>query len=214
MNYPRSAMLNSNTPRGLNEHFNLIYPGTLSYIHGLDVAIKAVAIARNEIPNIRLNIYGAHPNHRIKNELDALIASLNIGDIVKINSNIPANVLREKFKSTDIGIVPKRSGIFASEAFSTKTLEYMAANVPVLSSKTKIDQFYFNDSMIKFFEPGNHIDMAKGIIELYHDPGKRFALAKNAKNFITQNLWENKQDLYLEVIQKLSNNHHCSALAN
>lgn len=90
----------------------------------------------------------------------------------------------------------------------------MAANLPVLSSKTKIDELYFNDSMIQFFEPGNHEDMAKGIIELYHDPEKRFALAKNAKSFIAQNLWENKQGLYLDVIRKLSNNNQGSAASH
>ena len=41
--------------------------------------------------------------------------------------------------AASVGVVPKRSEGFGNEAFSTKTLEFMACGVPVIVSRTRID---------------------------------------------------------------------------
>jgi glycosyltransferase involved in cell wall biosynthesis len=99
--------------------------------------------------------------------------------------------------------VPKRGGLFASEAFSTKLLEFMASGIPVIASKTKIDQYYFDDSMIVFFEPKNHEDLAKKIIELYNDPIKRHSVANNARKYVVQNNWDIKKHVFLDITKSL-----------
>ena len=46
----------------------------------------------------------------------------------------------------------------------------MAAALPIIASKTKIDDYYFDDSIIMFFKPGDHEDLARCIIDLYKNP--------------------------------------------
>jgi glycosyltransferase involved in cell wall biosynthesis len=105
--------------------------------------------------------------------------------------------------TASIGVVPKRGGIFGSEAFSTKILEFMAAGVPVIASKTKIDEYYFDDSMVMFFEPENPLGLARCILELYRDGDKRKSLVKNGYEFIEKNNWETKSQVYLDRVKEL-----------
>ena len=104
----------------------------------------------------------------------------------------------------DIGIVPKRAGIFSSEAFSTKIFDYMAAGLPIVASKTKVDQYYFDDSMITFFEPENHEDLARCIIELYRNPQKAKSMVENAKRFVAENNWQSKKQLYFDLVDSIT----------
>ena len=55
----------------------------------------------------------------------------------------------------DLGIVPKRANSFGNEAYSTKIMEFMSLGVPMVVSDTKSDRYYFDDSVVRFFESGN-----------------------------------------------------------
>ena len=106
-----------------------------------------------------------------------------------------------------MGIVSKRAGIFSSEAFSSKIFDFMAAGLPVIASKNKVDEYYFDDSMIMFFEPENPDDLDRCIIELYNNPEKRKSLSKKEKEFVKKNNWEVKKILYLNLAERLTNDH-------
>ncbi len=72
----------------------------------------------------------------------------------------------------DAGVIPKRNDDFGGEAFGTKTLEFMALGVPIILSRTKIDSYYFNDSIVTFFDPENDQDLADSMLQLIRNPGK------------------------------------------
>jgi len=68
--------------------------------------------------------------------------------------------------SADIGVVPKRADSFGDQAFSTKIFEFMALGVPVIVSRTQIDSFYFDDSVVKFFDSKDEESLAEAMLEL------------------------------------------------
>ena len=59
----------------------------------------------------------------------------------------------KRMAEADFGIVPKRSEGFGNEAFSTKIFEFMALGIPVIAADTKIDKYYFNDSLFPSLRP-------------------------------------------------------------
>ncbi len=206
LNYPNLKFFRAYSHRQNNSHYRIVYPGTISRHHGLDVAFRALAIVKKELPTVRLDIY-CRRRRIYYNWLISLIDNLGLRENVSFLEPVMNEMLGEILANGSLGIVPKRGGVFASEAFSTKIFEFMAADLPVVASRTKIDEYYFDDSMIMFFEPENHEDLARCIIELHKNPKKGRSLANNAKKFVAKNNWETKKQIYLDLVDQLLRKH-------
>jgi len=203
LNYPNLEHFKIKKYETDRETFKIIYPGHLSQHHGLDIGIKAMAIVKQEIPTIRLDIYTGSYISEYAEFLKELTNELDLQKNIHFHDSVTIEELAKIYTKVDIGIVTKRAGVFSSEAFSTKIFDFMAAGIPTIASKTKIDEFYFDDSMIMFFEPENHEDMAQCIIELYYDPKKRQSLSDHAKSFVAKNNWEDKKEIYFNITNML-----------
>jgi glycosyltransferase involved in cell wall biosynthesis len=103
----------------------------------------------------------------------------------------------------DLGVVPKRADSFGNEAYSTKIMEFMSLGVPVVVANTKIDRFYFNDSVVRFFESGNPEALAAGLIEMLEDKNLRQRMIANALEYAAQNSWNVRKNDYLELVDSL-----------
>lgn len=203
LNYPQLDFFPSSGKKPANGNFTLIYPGTISKQHGVDVAIKAVALVKEKVKTIRLKIYHSGGSLFLREQIVALTKSLGLEENVEFYKPVRPETLGRIIAEADVGIVPKMGGIFADEAFSTKILDFMAAGIPVVASRTKVDEYYFDDSMIKFFEVGNPQDMARCIVDLYEKPKMRELLSANAKRFIEKNNWALKKGEYLKIVNGL-----------
>jgi glycosyltransferase involved in cell wall biosynthesis len=203
LNYPNVENFGPHTARLDGKYLRIVYPGMISYRHGIDIAIKAVAIIRKEVPSVEFHIYSELRNDKYYRAIINLIHDLDLGGNVKLFGAVKHEELGKIFSNASFGVVPKRGGIFGSEAFSTKMLEFMAVGLPVVASRTKIEEYYFDDSMIKFFEPEDHQDLAKCILELYNDTQKRKVLAANAKKFVSKNNWGVKKEIYYKIVEDL-----------
>ena len=102
--------------------------------------------------------------------------------------------------NADIGIVPKRANTFGNEAFSTKILEFMALGVPIIISRTRIDQFYFDDSLVTFFESDNEKDLSDKMLLLIKDKKLREIRIDNSLKYIEENNWNVKKSIYNKIV--------------
>jgi glycosyltransferase involved in cell wall biosynthesis len=103
-------------------------------------------------------------------------------------------------------VVPKRANSFGNEAYSTKILEYMSQGVCVVVSKTRIDQFYFDDSVVRFFESGDERSLAEAILEVCHNKALRERLITNGFEYVARNSWDEKSRVYLNLVDVLIEN--------
>jgi glycosyltransferase involved in cell wall biosynthesis len=117
----------------------------------------------------------------------------------------------EIMATIDLGVVPKLNDSFGNEAFSTKIMEFMAMNVPVIASRTRIDEHYFSDETVQFFEAGSAEDLAKKILYLMENSGRRMELCERSTEFIARNSWQVKQHIYLELVDRLVGAAHQAA---
>jgi glycosyltransferase involved in cell wall biosynthesis len=206
LNYPSKSFLMPRLEKRTKDGFRIVYPGTISYQHGIDIAIKAMQMVKQECGSAALDIYGGWRSQEYYRALASLVDDLGLRDAVTFHGIVPFDEIRGVLAEASVGVVPKRGGIFGSEAFSTKILEFMASGVPVVVSRTKIDEFYFDSSMVMFFEPENHEDLARCILDLYRNSTKRENLAKRGSEFVEGNNWEVKSKLYLDLVNSLVTN--------
>jgi glycosyltransferase involved in cell wall biosynthesis len=180
--------------------FNFLYPGTLNHHQGLDIAARAFALAQDHIPGGELHIYGEGPD---RPALQRLITELGLQDRVKLKERLPINEIIAVMAQADAGVVPKRADGFGNEAFSTKILEFMACRVPVVISRTQVDAHYFDDSLVRFFHPGDEKDLARALVETYQQRAVLGPRIDRAYEFAVRNSWQQRIGDYRGLVESL-----------
>jgi glycosyltransferase involved in cell wall biosynthesis len=179
----------------------ILYPGVLQLHQGLDVAIKAFALIQKQLPTAEFHIYG---DGDAKSQLMVLANQLGLYGKVLFNDFVPLRDIPQIIANADLGVVPKRANSFGNEAYSTKIMEFMSQGLPVTVSKTKIDVFYFNDSVVRFFESGNEKEMADAMLTLLRSEDMSQSLVRNASEYVARNNWTTKKAEYLRLVDSLT----------
>jgi glycosyltransferase involved in cell wall biosynthesis len=200
LNYPDPSIFYARPKARKEDKFIVIYPGTINWHQGLDIAVRAFAQIKDGIPEAEFHIYGDGP---MRHSIQQLIGDLNLQDRVLLKGTLTLDQIAVAMADADLGIVPKRNDSFGGDAFSTKILEFMALGVPVVVAATRVDRYYFNDSIVRFFEPENARDLALTIIELARSQELRERLASNAMAFVSDYTWDKKEKDYLYLVDNL-----------
>ncbi|GMU90984.1 MAG: hypothetical protein AMXMBFR4_00420 [Candidatus Hydrogenedentota bacterium] len=182
-------------------HFRLVYHGTLTHRLGMDIAIRAVALARSRIPHIRLEITG---DGEQRPELLALTQELGIQDAVHFSDGfVPTEELTELLKGADLAVVPSRNNIATSLMLPVKLLEYVQLGIPVVTVATPTITRYFTEGMVHFVPPENPEALADKIVYLYERPELRLETARKARTFFERHNFETERDTYRAVVRRL-----------
>jgi glycosyltransferase involved in cell wall biosynthesis len=200
VNVPDPAIFSPQGRTRDREKFIVLYPGTLNWHQGVDIAIRAFASIASEVPEAEFHVYGEGP---YRGELEDLIEALRMQSRVRMNGFIPTRDVARLIENADLGVVPKRTDGFGNEAFSTKIMEFMALGVPVIVPDSRIDRYYFNDSMVKFFKGGDEQDLAQAMLLMIRNVELRHKLAGNALQFVERNNWDLMKIDYFGVIDSL-----------
>jgi glycosyltransferase involved in cell wall biosynthesis len=200
LNFPDRTIFRRNGRTRRDDKVIMIYPGTLNKHQGLDIALRAFGLIKDEIRTAEFHIYGVGPEEEA---LKRLARELDLGDRVRFSGYRPIREMAAVVENADVGVVPKRNNTFGNEAFSTKTLEFMAMGVPVIVADTKVDRHYFDDSVVKFFRSGDEKSLAEAMLTVVRKPGVRDRLVRNASEFVSRYDWTSNQYRYLEIVDRL-----------
>ena len=200
INYPDRSIFRRRGRTRNDGKFILIYPGTLSWHQGLDIAIRAFDKAKDAVPNAQFHIYGLGT---AMESLQALTKELGLQNRVRFFGHRPIQEIATIMENADLGVVPKRNDSFGDEAFSTKIMEFMAMGIPVVVAETSIDRYYFDDSMVMFFKAGDEASLATALRRVMTNDQFRAELVRNASQFIAHNDWDTNKHVYLEIVSGL-----------
>lgn len=201
LNYPDSGIFNTSLRTRVEDGLCvMLYPGSLNRHQGLDIAVKAFARIKDRVPEARFDIYGSGA---AKAEIARLIEDNRLQDRVRIMPSLPLREIAGVMANADIGVVPKRDESFGGEAFSTKIFEFMALGVPIIAANTRIDRYYFNDSLLKFFQAGDEESLAEAMVCMVQDQTLRKRLAGNALAYVAQQSWDIKRKDYFDLVDQL-----------
>lgn len=191
---------NRQEARNSGKRFVVISHGTLLERYGFQVLIQAVPYLKQCIPNLRVIILG---DGEFLDSLKKLAQQLRIQNCVNFMGRIPLERVPLEISEADISVVPIMKDEFTDIMAPNKLFEYVAMRKPVVAPRIKGIQDYFDDTSLMFFESGDHEDLARCIVELYHNPEKRHELAENAYRRYERMRWSVTKKTYLKVIEDL-----------
>src|SRR5487761_2042 len=200
LNYPDTHLFHKRGRDRKDNKFIILYPGTINYHQGLDIAIRAFSLIKNEVPEAEFHIYGSGDQF---NFLRSLIDELGLQHRVYLKGLVAIDQMASVIENADLGVVSKRSTGFGNEAFSTKILEFMSMGVPVIVPDTAIDQYYFNDSVATFFHANDARSLADAMVLLFKNPELRRKLVLNASEFVKKYTWDVNESIYLNLVSSL-----------
>ncbi len=200
LNYPDEHIFLKEFKKKRNGSFVFLYPGTLNYHQGLDLAVQAFSKIKDEAIHSELHIIGEGP---AREHLKEMVKQNGVEDRVLLKDPVTLDEIAGIMAAADAGIIPKRNDSFGGEAFSTKSLEFMSLGVPIIVSRTKIDRYYFNDSIVRFFEPENVQELAEAMLAMIRDKALRDRLVANGLEFAKRNSWGQKKKIYLDLVDSL-----------
>lgn len=200
--YPASARsLSEPGTAGETRPLILMYHGTLAKRNGLDTAIRALALARRVVPDIRLDIKGRGEHLPVLKEL---ARELELGEHVLFSDPCPSEELVDFVVHGDVGIIPYRSDCFMDLVLPTKAYEFAWMHRPIIASDTPAIRSMFRSESIELCEPAKPEDFASAIIDLYQHPEKRSCLVANAAEDYKPYQWEAMAVLYQKLLATLS----------
>jgi len=150
----------------------MIYVGRLGLEKGVDVVVRAFALAHKTRPELHLDIYGEGP---AKNELIKLVADLGIQNSVGFVGFVSRSIIKRTLKQHDFFVTAS-----PMETQGLVILEAMAAGLPIIGvDALAVPELVHDGKNGYLVEPHSYKQMAEAMLRLTEsvERNKRFGQA-------------------------------------
>jgi len=164
--------------------------------------VRAVAALRDRIPGLELRIYGDGPGRA---EVQSLARELDVANNVRFSPGwLPLDELLPRILEADAGVVAiRRDGCF-DLTHSNKMYDLIALRKPIVMSRTRAVEAYFDDDCFQLFESGSEHDLARAIYELYAHPDIGRRIVAKAARVGEPYRWVHQAKAYLAIMERLA----------
>jgi glycosyltransferase involved in cell wall biosynthesis len=186
-------------PREREEgRFTLICHGSVEERYGLDTAIEAVALLKDEIPELRLAVYGTGSElPRLREQA----ARLEVRDRVDFSGRfVPIDELVAAIADADAGVVAMKRDVFRDLVHCNKMYDLVAMRRPVVTSRTRSVEAYFGDDCFEYFTAADAEDLARAIRALHADPALGERLVERAAEAVEPYRWPRQRERYQRYV--------------
>lgn len=172
---------------------NLIFAGNMGSTHNIDAA---VFFAKEIFPKVRakysdatLTFVGASPAPKVQ--------ELAQQPGIIVTGRVPS--IAEYFHQATVCVVPLRVGI----GIKTKTLEAMAAGVPVVATDSGLENLSVDEPGVplKALRANSEQEFLDAIAKLFENPSLRQEISQNARAMIDEEYtWEKAGEMFDKVL--------------
>jgi glycosyltransferase involved in cell wall biosynthesis len=85
--------------------------------------------------------------------------------------------------------------------------------VPVIASRTAIHQYYYDESIIQYYDNDDADELAAQMLRLKNDPARRKAMSARARQYADANTWDARKSEYLNRVEMLVGTSTASAVS-
>ena len=183
---------------GSSGRFTVFWHGTMVRRYGLDVALRACALVRDRIPELRLSLYGDGEHAP---ELRALSHDLGLDDVVAFNGFVPHTDLAPLIAEADLGLVANLPDAHINMAYPTKLFEFVQMGVPVVATRTTILERRFGEDGLIFAEATEE-DLARAILWAYEHPELARDTVIRARERCADMSWDRVRQEYVASVER------------
>jgi glycosyltransferase involved in cell wall biosynthesis len=198
LNLPNTELLKPIQVQKQSTAFRIVYHGTIAHRLGIDLIVRAVARVADRIP-AELWIYGAGD---YLPEVLELSSQLGMNEKIHFSKSFfPVEKIPEIVCGMDLGIIGNRRSLACDKyMLPVKLLEYVYLGIPVVAPRLSVITQYFDDSMLRFYEPENVEQMADAIEDLFHRKDERERQANAAYKFYQTHSPDGQAERYVNLI--------------
>lgn len=178
-----------------------MYHGSLVERNGLDLAVEALALARDKMPGAELKVYG--PSTPFLERVMETVKAKGLQDIVHYFGPRKLEDLVKEIDGCDVGVIPNQRNPFTDINTPTRIFEYLSRGKLVIAPSTMGIQEYFNEESLVFFEPGNAADLAKQMRNAYSNQNELMKVARNGQEIYLAHTWEQERQTLLDGVSKI-----------
>ena len=146
--------------------------------YGIDVLLKAAAILREKLPELRIVIAGNGVNEK---EYHQMAEELGLGDIIRWTGFIPQEEAAKLWADLDAAVIPS---VLESESFGVAAVEAEASGVPVVISDVpglmEATRPGYTSVVVPRKDPEK---LAEALLRLAEDEELRRKLGRNGRRF-------------------------------
>ena len=183
---------------GIDEAPTVLFVGRIQALKGLDVAIKALGVARERIPAIRMLIVGGPSGPTGESEyrmIEQMVRRLGLDDAVSWWGVQPHHRLPAFYQAADVLVVPSRS-----ESFGLVAAEAQASGLPVVAAKVGGLRHVVRDGASGILVDGwDPADYGKALLRILESPTLRQHLAAGALESGRRYGWETVTNRLLQL---------------
>lgn len=186
---------------GLGDEPLVLFVGRIQALKGPDVAIAAVAMARERLESLRLLIVGGPSGPRGEHEMQNLkrAAARLEPDTVNFHPPVGHSRLADFYRAADVLVAPSRS-----ESFGLVAAEAQACGLPVVAARRGGLMYVVDDGgsglLVDGWEPDGY---AAAICKVIEDRDLRASMAARAVKWAGRYSWQATSDRLLELYQSV-----------
>ena len=151
----------------------LLSVGRLHPVKGHDILLRALAVVRRQVADVRLVLMGGGGG---RGDLERLADELQVGDIVEFTGPAAECDIRERMRQARLFVLPSRS-----EGLPLTLLEAMAAGLPVVASAVGGVPEVLQPGTGTLIPPEDPHVLASVLVALLLDPGRAAATIEPAR---------------------------------
>ncbi len=182
-----------------DENFRMIYSGTVAKRYGVDIAIKAIPIISRHIPNIRLTILGEGENLQ---EFRLLADNLGVTNYIDFIPPVTIERVPEIISQANVALALHVNDAAFRWSFPQKVHEYVCMNIPVITSRTEVIEYYYKDYLY-YLDNQNEDSLFKNILDIKNNPQQALFKAKQAKELFREMNWDHEKIKLVDLMEKL-----------
>lgn len=184
--------------RNSKSPFVIMYHGSLVERNGLGLAIDALALLKETVPNAELRVFGKKTPYL--EEVMAKGSQMGLNEKIRYMGPRSLEKLVGEIENCDLGVIPNPLNTFTEINTPTRIFEYLALGKPVVAPTTSGIRDYFAPGTLFFFEPGNAKDLAEKICEVADDGVNAIRVAAKGQTVYQAHCWQQERETLVGLV--------------